>query len=253
MPPTVETPTAPYQLERLDRLIAKTAALQASQSDPLSTVDLRHAGPRAGWMPDRAVARIIGEIIQGESVALRLCTGLLDATDDPRARAFLSLQRADERRHVAAYRRYADHLGLTKSGGDAMPSVERAAMAAPGGPIGQMVICHLVLESEAIRLHDELSDLLRCPALDAINVHVAPDEARHVAFGTLYLRQHVAALDAPTKRAIGTHAERTWRQAARIILGETVGARLIPKRVIESRLDRAWLRHKAALSAMDLV
>lgn len=246
---THDTPTPPFQ--RLNRLIEKATARAQSTADPLTAIDMRVAAPR-WWVPRPVSVRIVSEVFHGEAIALRLCERLAAEIDDPTAHTFLALQRADEQRHVSAYHRYLEHLGDIRPMGEAMAIVEAGADEAPGGALGRMTICHVILESEAIRLHEELTDILACPALDTMNALIGPDEARHVAFGTLYLRDRLPAIDRGTRLAIGRHAQRVWHAAARAVFDRTVGTKLIPRRLVEDRLARAWPRHLSILQTLGL-
>lgn len=234
---------------RLVRL-AEKARLASGQTE--LDIDWRISARPRRWIPPRATIRIVSQVMHGERIAKQLCDDLLANLTHPIAREFLRHQRADETRHVAAYEKYLQRLGDISPIGTAMQIVENGALTAPGGDMGRMVICHLILESEAIRLHDELADLIACPLLESINNQVGPDEARHVAFGKLFIKSQIENIDPDTRIAIGDHAKRVWRSAALAIFAETVGTRLIPKWLVEDRLERAWPRHQAALNELSL-
>ena len=238
---------SPYH--RLSQLVDKAA--RAPREAGMG-VDWKIALKPRRWIPRRTTARIVSQVLHGERIAMRLCDNIYTNMTNPVARAFLRYQREDELRHVSAYKKYINRLGDITPAGTAMQIVEEGANTAPGGAIGRMVICHLILESEAIRLHGELADLIACPLLDAINNRVGPDEARHVAFGKLFLKSQIDSIDPDTRAALGDHAKRVWQAAAEAIFEETIGTRLIPKWLVEDRLEHAWPRHQLALDELGL-
>ena len=202
--------------QRLARLHAKGQAAQWSLD---RTVDWSLDPRPTRWLPRSVVTKVVSQVYYGEVATERLCRLLLEEVEEPLARACLEQQIADERRHAGAYLRYLERLGDIAPIDPAVELALTSADDAPGGAIGKMVACHLVLESEALTIQEELSHDLNCPLLRSINRLAAPDEARHVAFGRIYLgdaldRDAAGRADATAPLRLGApHMARLWRQA----------------------------------------
>ena len=234
---------------RLARVLEKARAAQWSLEE---AIDWSQDPKPTRWLPRKVVVNLVSQVYYGERATERFCRQLLDEVTDPVARACLTLQIEDERRHAAAYRRYLERLGDIAP---ITPAVELAlgsGSGAPGGTIGKMVACHLVLESEALTIQEELSRDIKCPLLTAINRLAAPDEARHVAFGRFYLAGRTEALPAEQRVAIHDWVEAAWRDCARATVESLRGYRVLVRAPIERRLAAGWARQLHGLRDLGL-
>ena len=236
--------------ERLARVLAKARAAQWSLDEDVDWA----SGPKpTRWLPRKVVAKVVSQVYYGELATERLCRRLLDQVSDPLARACLELQITDERRHAMAYGRYLEQLGDIAPIDPAVEVALNAGADAPGGTVGKMVACHLVLESEALTIQEQLSRGVGCPLLQAINRLAAPDEARHVAFGRLYLDGRLAALPAEERLAIYHWVQATWRACAQATLDGLSGYQALLRGSIERHLASAWQRQSQGLKDFGLV
>lgn len=244
------TPRQSNEHPRLERLLAKGRAAQWSLE---RDIDWDQAPAPTRWLPRRVVAKVVSQVYYGELATQRLCRQLLDEIGDPTARACLELQIADESRHAEAYRRYLERLGDIAPIDPAVALALDAGPAAPGGTIGKMVACHLVLESEALTIQEDLSNGVNCPLLRSINRLAAPDEARHVAFGRFYLTGKVEALPLEQRLAIYDWVKDTWRDCAQATVESLSGYRVLVRGSIERRLAAGWQRQMQGLEDFGLV
>ena len=193
-------------------LAALTARAIADQWT-LAAIDWTVAPRPPRFVPRRLYVAAASQLLHGEALALALCEQLLELVDDPVARDFVALQRQDEARHVAAYRRYFAALGALAPPLASFAAIEQAA-AASRDPLAIMLALHVVLEHEALALHRDAYAPLGCPLLVALMARVDRDEARHVAFGRHYLPRHMAALAPARRRALADWLLGLWRGLA---------------------------------------
>ena len=154
---------------------------------------------------------------------------------------FVESQGRDEARHAAMYAHYLARLG------DVAPMDPALAAALEGAlewresiatPIPAMMVAfNIVLEGEAVRLHGAAARAFPCPLLRRIAATVARDEARHTAFGRLYLSRVLAGLGLEERRAIYLGVRALWRDVARPSAADRPGGAI---------LRRAWRGYMAA-------
>jgi len=234
---------------RLDHMLAKARAAQWSLEHD---IDWSLDAKPTRWLPLTVVIKVVSQVYYGEIATARLCRHLRDEVVNPVARACLALQIVDEDRHAEAYRRYLERLGDVAPIDPVVELALESAANAPGGTIGRMVACHLVLESEALAIQEHLSSNIDCPLLTAINDRVAPDEARHVAFGRTYLAGRVTGLSPDERLAIHDWVEAAWRDCARATLDGLSGTRILVGNSIDRRLAAGWARQIQGLRDIGL-
>ena len=140
------------------------------------------------WLPGRAVAVAVSQFYYGERTTAELCERIAHRITDAEARSFLATQIADERRHAEFFRRYAAGFGGLAPASAALESAYAAAREWDGPPEALILAIHVVLEGENLNLQQTVDSWLPCPLFADISRCVARDEARHRAFGDLYLR-----------------------------------------------------------------
>lgn len=144
---------------------------------------------------------------------------------EPEARRFLGTQTADEGQHARVYRAYLERLG------DIAPIDEAVATALEGGLewSGSYHGPLVAFEGEALRLQQEFSELFPCRLFRQVNGRISRDEARHVAFGRIYLGDKLAALPFNERVAIYHWVRELWHECARANSGcrRTPGSAII--------------------------
>ena len=203
-------------------------------------------------MSRRQARQSISQLYHGELATRRLCGELLDSVTSGPARDCLAIQMTDERRHATAYARYLEPLGGLEPVSPILSDALEGARRGPFGPLGAILAYHVVLESEVLRVHGALAQLLPCPLLAQINRLVARDEARHVAFGRHYLRDAVAATPQETRRRLYDWIQGLWRRSSDQALEryETSG---LARSVLRPWLQGGWRHHDNALQQVGLL
>jgi hypothetical protein len=228
--------------------LAALTARAAADQWTLDAIDWSVAPRPPRFVPRRLFVAAASQLLHGEALALALCDQLLDLVDDPVARAFLALQRQDEARHVAAYHRYFAQLGALAPPLAGYAAVEAAATASRD-PLAIMLALHVVLEHEALALHRDAFAPLGCPLLCTLMARVDRDEARHVAFGRLYLPQRLAGVAPARRRALASWLAGLWRGLAEEARATLLPAFLpFPRALVASR----WAARALALEAAGL-
>ena len=239
---------APSPRAGLDRLIACAGADQWAAE---AAIDWNLAVRPPRLMPRRTYIAMVSQLYHAERATAEGCRRLLVALPDPAARRFVALQAAEEVRHATVYRAYLARLGDTAPIDPAVARAFDGALAWRGPWQGLVVAFNLVLEGEALALQRELIDLFPCPLFRALNRRIARDEARHVAFGRLYLCGRLAALPAEQRYEIYRWVRALWRECALARRGGGPGAAFI--RIGRRRIEDRWASRARALEAVGLI
>ena len=195
------------------------------------------------WATRRAYVEVVSQLYHAERATGRACRQLGAVVPEPAAVRFVESQGRDEARHAAMYARYLARLGDVAPMDPALAAalegaLEWRASFAPIAAIPAMMVAfNIVLEGEAVRLHGAAARAFPCPLLSRIAATVARDEARHTAFGRLYLTRALAGLGAEERRAIYLGVRALWRDVARPSATDRPGGAI---------LRRAWRGYMAA-------
>ena len=221
------------------RMAALVAKGEANQWHAETAFDWDQPVKLPKLLPRRAYVAAVSQLYHGEVATLEFCTRLIDVLPNDGERRALALQITDERRHADVYRAYLERVGDIAAMDDSMRRSVDAAMDWPGSYHAAIVAFHIVLESEAVRLQAEFGRWFPCPLLKQINTVVAQDEARHVAFGKIWLRRELAALDPDQRMEIFDWIKRLWHDCA----GSTIDRHGVPSALLKG-LGRRWLQER---------
>lgn len=196
--------------------LAKTGTWNASSDVPWTPWSRdqhfpcsRESNPLCGFAPFEALPESrrrelswwqhgleLSEILHGEQAALQISAQLVLLLPDMQAKLFASAQVHDEARHVEFLARYLrSTVGLIHPPSAALHALIIGALQEPAWD-RKLLICQVLIESLALAKFQELRRHCRAPALRHAVDLILRDEARHVHFGTQYLRVHVAAMSA---------------------------------------------------------
>jgi hypothetical protein len=158
---------------------------------------------------DQLMARFtqaaLSQFLHGEQGALLVASSLVGAAPDYEAKLYAATQTMDEARHVEVFARYLRRCG------DILP-VDPSLQAFLDTVLGaaswaQMLIgMQVIVEGAALSSFHAYRARVRDPLLGELLDGVIRDEARHVGFGTLYLRHHIAALHPDEREQLADHA-----------------------------------------------
>jgi hypothetical protein len=138
---------------------------------------------------------LVSQFMHGEQGALlataKICAGVTSIDD----KYYAAQQVADEARHVEAYQRYLDKIGITYP---CSPSLHQLLTDVMGHRDVDMTFLgmQILVEGVALAAFSLGGALLANPLIAHITDLVRKDEARHVAFGVLSLQGSYDEMDA---------------------------------------------------------
>lgn len=236
------------EAERLARLAMNARAAQWSAVDD---IDWRR-GPRLPpWITRHQARAAISQLHYGEAATSLVCLALLQGFPAGPARQCLEHQAEDELRHAEVFKKYLERLGGLAPMDRTLARALKAASQGPAGHLGTMVAFHVVVEGEVLRVQGSLARLLPCPLLKQITQLVARDEARHVAFGRIYLREALADIPDDARHRLYRWVFGLWRHTTRSALAER-GRGSAVHGLLRNWLDGGWQHHQAALRQIGL-
>ncbi len=244
------TGPAPGDDPRLDRL---TRNAHDDQWRPDTAIDWDRPVVRPRILSGRFYGALVSQLYHGEIATMAVCRNLLKRIPDRPARAFLATQYADEARHADVYERYLGRLGHKAAMDDGLLIALEGGLSWRGGINGLVVAYQILLESEALGIQQLLAERLPCPLFRQINSRIARDEARHIAFGKIYLNHRLTALPQDERFAIYRWVKALWRDCARATEGRygRLGRRALGLR--ELTLDARWCARREMLRGIGLI
>jgi hypothetical protein len=135
----------------------------------------------------------LSQFLHGEQGALMTAAALTHAVPDYEGKLYAATQTMDEARHVEVYDRYIKKLALIYPMSVALKAVIDTTLKADRWEkiaIGM----NMVVEGLALGAFQNMRKSTSCPLLRSIVEGVLRDEARHVAFGNLYVAQAIAKM-----------------------------------------------------------
>lgn len=133
------------------------------------------------------------QFLHGEQGALICSAKIVQNVPDLEAKFYASTQVMDEARHVEAYKKLVEKIGVAypitgplKTLLDQVIRDSRWDMTYLG--------MQVVIEGLALAAFSNIRDNAKDPLATAVNAYVMQDEARHVAFGRLALREYYPEL-----------------------------------------------------------
>ena len=184
-----------------------------------SAIDWREHVVPPWWLPRKTFIAMVSQLYHSEVAAMRMCRRLQRELPEPEAKRFLGIQHADELRHATAYRAYLERLGDIAPINEALATALEGGLAWSGSYHGAVVAFNVVLEGEAVKLQQELSEMFPCPLFRQINARISHDEARHVAFGKIYLYDRLGTLPCDEKIAVYRWVKHLWHVCAASLSG----------------------------------
>lgn len=144
-------------------------------------------------------AWILSQLLHGEQGALMVAGELVACAPDYEAKLYVGSQAMDEARHVEVFAKYIRRLDKIYPPQPTLKSVLRDIVETPYWQ-AKMVGMQVILEGLALGTFINVRAATGCALLRSLLGYVTKDEARHVAFGNLYLTTEVARMH-PDERA----------------------------------------------------
>jgi len=207
------------------------------------------------WLPRKFHAAVVSQFYHGELATIRMCRKLLDTITDPMARRCVALQMADEERHAEVYLEYLQGIGPLQPIDPTLNAAFETALSwgdEDGGDGAMMAAFTIILEAEALFALNYLGRWLRCPRFRRINARVSRDEARHFAFGRIYLEQEFAGFEAQKRMQTYRRLKGLWRDTASGLWEGFPIPNFLLRRRCRSWVDTGWQDHRKVLIGIGL-
>ncbi|MGH7295338.1 MAG: ferritin-like domain-containing protein [Polyangiaceae bacterium] len=149
----------------------------------------------------RYSAWILSQLLHGEQGALMVAGELVAAVPDYEAKLYVASQAMDEARHVEVFSRYIRKLDKIYPVQPVLRSLLSDIMQTPHWQ-AKMVGMQVILEGLALGTFLNVKAATGCSLLRSLLTYVTKDEARHVAFGSMYLTTEIAAMHADDRAAV---------------------------------------------------
>lgn len=144
----------------------------------------------------------ISQFLQGEQAALLCAAKIVQQVPDLDSKFYASTQVMDEARHVEAYKKLLEKFGVAYPMTGPLQELIDQALRDSRWDMTYLAM-QVVVEGLALAAFGTIRDLAQNPLAKQVNAYVMEDEARHVAFGRLTLRDYYPEL---------TEAERNERE-----------------------------------------
>jgi hypothetical protein len=144
----------------------------------------------------------VSQFLHGEQGALICSAKIVTQVPNLEAKFYASTQTIDEARHVEAYKRLLEKIGMSYPITGPLATLLQQVLEDNRWDMTYLGM-QVVIEGLALAAFAGIRDMSTSPLAGAVNAYVMQDEARHVAFGRLALREYYPQL---------TEAERHERE-----------------------------------------
>jgi len=135
----------------------------------------------------------ISQFMQGEQAALICAAKIVQQVPDLDAKFYASTQVMDEARHVEAYKNLLTKFGVAYPMTAPLQQLIDQALRDSRWDMTYLAM-QVVIEGLALAAFGTIRDVAQNPLARMVNAYVMEDEARHVAFGRLSLRDYYPTL-----------------------------------------------------------
>jgi hypothetical protein len=175
-------PENPQEID--DRLIPIYGSSIWDRLTPKEKVRLRH----------HQQAQSLSQFMHGEQGALMAAARIVQTVPDLDAKFYAATQVMDEARHVEAYARLLNEkMGIAYPITPGLASLLETVLTDRRWDMTYLGM-QILIEGLALAAFQRIRDYARNPLAAAVNAYVMQDEARHVAFGRLALRDYYPQL-----------------------------------------------------------
>ncbi len=147
----------------------------------------------------------LSQFLHGEQGALMTAAALTHAVPDYEGKLFAATQTMDEARHVEVYDRYIKKLAVIYPIGHWLKELIDFTLTANHW-VKIAIGMNMVVEGLALGAFHNMRKVTTCELLREILTYVMRDEARHVAFGGVYVGKTIAAMHQDEREDIAQFA-----------------------------------------------
>ena len=147
----------------------------------------------------------LSQFLHGEQGALMTAAALTHAVPDHQAKLYAATQTMDEARHVEAFTMYLNRLGRIYPMSPHLRRLIDATLTADHW-VKMAIGMNMVVEGLALGTFHNMARATTCEVLRDVLTLVIRDEARHVAFGNVYVSQAIDAMHADERESVADFA-----------------------------------------------
>jgi len=142
----------------------------------------------------RRSAHLLSQFLHGEQGAMMICGQLVEVVPDMDGKLYASTQVIDEARHVEVFHRYIQRLDRVYP---LMPGLKALLNAVLTADLWQMkcVGMQVIAESVAMGSFKTMKEITRDEVLRKVFELTAQDEARHVSYGLIYMKDEIPKMN----------------------------------------------------------
>ncbi len=235
----------PWDLE-----IDKSRDILAPRQDPSRDLDVVQAlsDEKRKELRIRNAAWILSQFLHGEQGALLCCGQLVEAVPDIDGKLYAATQVVDEARHVEVFHRYIKRLDRVYPIDPTLQAVLNQILEAD---LWQMkcVGMQVIVEGLAMGSFKIIKEESNDPLLREIVELTAQDEARHVSYGLIYMKDELPRMPDPERERVEDFAF----AAVEALSGRRPGTGLLSQIDVFSEvgLDQAVIRAEMQTKLVD--
>jgi len=147
----------------------------------------------------------LSQFLHGEQGALMTAATLTHAVPDYEGKLYAATQTMDEARHVEVFNRYIKKIALIYPIGQWLKDLIDATLTADHW-VKIAIGMNMVVEGLALGAFHNMKNVTSCELLKEVLTYVIRDEARHVAFGGVYVEKAIAAMHPDDREDVGQFA-----------------------------------------------
>jgi len=174
---------------------AEIGSLSGPGPDPISELEVIKALPddKKLELTKRRAAWLLSQLLHGEQGAMLCAAQLVEAVPDMDGKFYASTQVIDEARHVEVFARYIKRLDRVYP---MMPGLKSLLNAVLTADLWQMkcVGMQVIAESLALGSFKMIKEGTGDEVLRRITELTAQDEARHVSYGLIYMKEELSRM-----------------------------------------------------------
>ncbi len=182
---------------------AKVGEIAGPGGDPLRNFDFIKALPddKRVELSKRRSCWTMSQMLHGEQGALLCCGQLVEAVPDMDGKLYAATQVIDEARHVEVFDRYIRRLDRVYP---IMPNLKALLNAVLTAEMWQekCVGMQVIAESLAMGSFKMMKASTRDEVLARVVDLTAQDEARHVSFGLIYMKEELPKMSEPDRNRV---------------------------------------------------
>jgi len=146
-------------------------------------------------------AYMLSQFLHGEQGALMVAAQLVDAVPDYEGKLYAATQVMDEARHVEVFEKYCTKLAKVYPLGSGLREMLDATLTAPLWQT-KCVGMQMIVEGLALGSFINMKAATDEPLLKKLLEYVIKDEARHVAYGNVYVRERIEDMSKPDREEL---------------------------------------------------